>query len=103
MAALSPQFRINLDIGNFTAANQESVAFIQEHHDRITHVIVKDRTRDNGDNEKFGAGDTPIRPVMALLREKQLPIRAYVDYEYVGLGTPQEEVRRCLAYLKASL
>jgi sugar phosphate isomerase/epimerase len=103
MAAISPQFRVNLDIGNFTAANQESVAFIQEHHDRITHLIVKDRTRNNGDNEKFGAGDTPIRPVLALLREKQFPIRAYVDYEYVGLGTPQEEVRRCLAYLKASL
>ena len=103
IAALSQQFRLNLDIGNFTAANQESVAFIQEHHDRITHLIVKDRSRNGGDNEKFGAGDTPIRPVLALLREKQFAIRAYVDYEYVGLGTPQEEVRRCLAYLKASL
>ena len=102
LAGLSRQFRVNLDIGNFTAANQESVAFIQENHDRITHLIVKDRTRNSGDNEKFGAGDTPIRPVLALLREKQFPIRAYVDYEYVGLGTPQEEVRRCLAYMRAT-
>jgi sugar phosphate isomerase/epimerase len=103
MAALSRQFRVNLDIGNFTAANQESVAFIQENRDKITHLIVKDRTRNNGDNEKFGSGDTPIRPVLALLREKQLPIRAYVDYEYVGMGTPQDEVRRCLAYVRAAL
>jgi sugar phosphate isomerase/epimerase len=100
LAALSQQFRINLDIGNFTAANQESVAFLQENHHRITHLTVKDRTRNGGGNEAFGSGDTPIPAVLALLREKQYPIRAYVDYEYVGLGTPAEEVRKCLAYVK---
>jgi sugar phosphate isomerase/epimerase len=103
MAALSPHFRVNLDIGNFTAANQEPVAFVQEYHQRITHLIVKDRTRNNGDNQKFGAGDAPIRPVLALVRDKQFAIRAYVDYEYVGLGTAQEEVRRCLGYMTAGL
>jgi sugar phosphate isomerase/epimerase len=103
IAGLSPRFRVNLDIGNFTAANQESVAFIQENHEKITHVIVKDRTRNDGGNEPFGSGDTPIQAVLALLRDKQYGIRAYVDYEYVGLGTPQEEVRKCLAYVKAAL
>ena len=103
MAALSPRFRSNLDIGNFTAANQESVAYIQENHQRITHLIVKDRTRNDGGNEAFGSGDTPIKPVLALLKEKQYPIRAYVDYQYVGLGTPQDEVRKCLAYVRAAL
>jgi sugar phosphate isomerase/epimerase len=103
IAALSPRFRVNLDIGNFTAANQESVAFVQESHQKITHVIVKDRTRNDGGNEPFGSGDTPIQAVLALLRDKQYGIRAYVDYEYVGLGTPQEEVRKCLAYVKAAL
>jgi sugar phosphate isomerase/epimerase len=103
LAAVSPQFRVNLDIGNFTAANQEALAYIQENHERITHLIVKDRTRNGGGNEAFGSGDTPIKAVLALLRDKQYPIRAYVDYEYVGLGTPQEEVRKCLAYLRAAL
>jgi hypothetical protein len=51
----------------------------------------------------FGSGDTPIKPVMALLRDKKFPIRVFVDYEYVGLGTPQEEVRKCLAYVRAAL
>jgi sugar phosphate isomerase/epimerase len=103
MAGLSPRFRVNLDIGNFTAANQEAVAFIQENHQMITHLIVKDRTRNDGGNEAFGSGDTPIQPVLALLREKQYPIRAFVDYEYVGLGTPQQEVRNCLTYVRAAL
>ncbi len=101
--ALSRQFRVNLDIGNFTAANQEAVAYIQENHEKITHLIVKDRTRNNGGNEMFGSGDTPIKPVMALLRDKKYPVRVFVDYEYVGLGTPQEEVRKCLAFVRAAL
>jgi sugar phosphate isomerase/epimerase len=101
--ALSKQFRVSLDIGNFTAANQESVAYIQENHEKITHLIVKDRTRNNGGNEAFGSGDTPIRPVLALLRDRKFPIRVYVDYEYVGLGTPQQEVRKCLGYVRAAL
>jgi sugar phosphate isomerase/epimerase len=103
LASLSPRFRVNLDIGNFTAANQEAVAFLQENHQRVTHLMVRDRTRNNGGDEAFGSGDTPIRAVMALLKDKQYPIRAFVDYEYVGLGTPQEEVRKCLAYVRASL
>jgi len=102
-AALSTQFRVSLDIGNFTAANQESVAYIQENHEKITHIIVKDRTRNSGGNEAFGSGDTPIKPVLALLRDRKFPIRVYVDYEYVGLGTPQEEVRKCLGYVRAAL
>jgi len=101
-AAISPRFRINLDLGNFTAANQEALAYVQENYQKITHMIVKDRTRNDGGNEAFGSGDTPIRPVMALLRDKKYPIRAYVDYEYVGMGTPQEEVRRCLAYIQTT-
>jgi uncharacterized protein (DUF433 family) len=28
---------------------------------------------------------------------------AFVEYEYLGLGTPQEEVRKCMAYVKAAL
>ena len=103
LAAISPRFRVNLDIGNFTAANQEAVAYLQENHQKITHVTVKDRTRNNGGNEAFGAGDTPVRPVLALLKEKQYPIRVFVDYEYVGMGTPQEELRKCLSYVRAAL
>lgn len=103
LAAVSPRFRVNLDIGNFTAANQECVAYIQENYRRITHLMVKDRTRHGGGNETFGSGDTPIQDVLRLVRDKQYPIRAYVDYEYVGLGTPEEEVRKCLAYIRAAL
>jgi hypothetical protein len=64
---------------------------------------VKDRTRNGGGNEAFGAGDTPIKEVLALVRDKRYPIRVFVDYEYVGLGTAQEEVRKCIAYVRSQL
>lgn len=100
---LSKNFRLNLDIGNFTAANYEAVAFLQENHAGISHIQVKDRTRNGGANERLGDGDTPIKEVLALIREKQLPIPVFVEYEYIGLGTPQEEVRKCLSFAKAAL
>jgi sugar phosphate isomerase/epimerase len=101
--ALSKQFRIALDIGNFTAANRESVAYIQENHAAISHLLIKDRTRDGGGNEEFGNGDTPIKPVLRLVKEKQYDIPAFVQYEYLGVGTPEQEVRKCLAYVSAAL
>jgi sugar phosphate isomerase/epimerase len=100
---ISKRFRVNLDIGNFTAANQEAVAFIQENHATISHVEIKDRTRNGGGNERFGEGDTPIRDVLALLKEKKFAIPAMVEYDYLGLGTPQVELKKCMAYVKTAL
>jgi sugar phosphate isomerase/epimerase len=101
--AMSKYFRLNLDIGNFTAADHEAVAFIQENHAAISHIQITDRTRNGGGNEQFGEGDTPIKQVLTLVKEKTLPIPVFVEYEYLGLGTPQEEVKKCLAYVKAAL
>jgi hypothetical protein len=101
--ALSKNFRLNLDIGHFTAANYEAVACIQEDHAGISHIQIKDRTRNGGPNVQFGEGDTPIKEVLNLIREKKLTIPVFVEYEYIGLGTPQEEVRKCMAYVKAAL
>jgi sugar phosphate isomerase/epimerase len=96
---LSSRFRLNLDIGNLTAANFEPVAFLQENHAMVSHIQIKDRTRAGG-NERFGEGDTPIKEVLALLKTKRLAIPTFVEYEYIGLGTPQQEVRKCLAYCR---
>jgi sugar phosphate isomerase/epimerase len=95
--------KINLDIGHFTAAGYDAVAYIQEHHDRITHLHIKDRKKNDGPNVPWGEGDTPIKPVLMLLKEKKYPIPALIEYEYKGKGTPVEEVRICLDYMRKAL
>jgi sugar phosphate isomerase/epimerase len=101
--AMSKYFRINLDIGHFTAANFDAVQFIRDHHDQITHLHVKDRKKNDGANLPWGEGETPIREVLTLLKEKKYPIRALVEYEYRGDGTPVEEVKKCMAYMRHAL
>lgn len=101
--AISKNFRLALDIGNLTAANYEAVAFLQENRTVVSQIQVKDRTRNGGGNEKFGDGDTPIQDVIRFVKEKRLSIPVIVAYEYIGLGTPQEEVRKCLAFVKSAL
>lgn len=101
--AMSSWFRINLDIGHFTAGNFDAVSFIERNSDKITHLHMKDRKRNDGPNEPFGEGDTPIKQVLLLLKTKHYPIPAFIEYEYRGSGTPVEEVRKALAYERAAL
>ena len=51
----------------------------------------------------WGEGDTPIKPVLLLLKEKKYPIPAFVEYEYSGTGTPIEEVKKCLDYMRSAV
>jgi sugar phosphate isomerase/epimerase len=101
--ALSPLVRINLDIGHFTAANYDAVAYLGEHHASITNLHLKDRRRDQGPNVPWGTGDTPIRKVLRLLQTERWPIRTHLEYEHSGTDSPVEEVSRCYDYVKQAL
>lgn len=100
---MSKWFRINLDIGHFTAANFDPVPYMEQMHDKITHLHIKDRKKNNGPNTPFGEGDTPIKEVLAVLRDKNYAIPAFIEYEYRGAGTPVEEVKKCLEYERTAL
>jgi sugar phosphate isomerase/epimerase len=100
---MSKYFKVNLDIGHFTAANFDALAYIRAHHADITNLHLKDRKRNQGDNVAWGQGDTPIGGVLQLLKREKWPIRAYVEYEYRGQGSPIDEVRKCMAFAKQAL
>jgi len=100
---VSKLFKVNLDIGHFTAADFDPIAYIKAHHADITNLHLKDRKKHQGDNTPWGEGETPIREVLQLLKKERWPIRAYIEYEYRGQGTPVEEVKKCFAYAKAAL
>src|SRR5258706_10848574 len=101
--AMSKYYKVNLDIGYFVAADFDPIAYIKEHHRDITNLHLKDRKKHEGDNTPWGQGDTPIKEVLQLLKKERWPIRAYIEYEYRGEGTPPQEVRKCFEYAKQAL
>jgi sugar phosphate isomerase/epimerase len=100
---MSKYFKANLDIGHFTAGNNDGIAFIEKHHDRITHMHLKDRKRNDGPNMPWGEGETPLKQALTLIKEKHYPIYCVIEYEYKGTGTPIEETKKCMAYMRAAL
>jgi sugar phosphate isomerase/epimerase len=102
--AMSKQFRINLDIGHFVAAGYDPIPFLQANHDKITILHLKDRKKgDQQANLPWGQGDTPIKQVLQLLRDRQWPIKAFIEYEYIGKDDSITEVKRCFQYCKDAL
>lgn len=100
---MSKYFWVNLDIGHFTAAGYDPVDYISKHHARISNLHLKDRKKDEGPNMPWGEGDTPIKPVLTLLKDKKYPIPAYIEYEYQGKESSPAEVKKCFEYCKAAL
>jgi len=107
---LSKAVGANLDIGHYSAAGENPVAFIDEFHDRITNLHIKDRKRnspgareEDGATVPWGEGDTPIREVLLLLKKKKYSIPAFIEYEHAGALDPVGEVKRSFEYCKQVL
>jgi sugar phosphate isomerase/epimerase len=104
LLAISKQFAINLDIGHFTAGNHDAADFLKKHHDRITHIHIKDRKRNGGPNVALGTGDTPIRECLLMIRDNRWPIYGIIEREYRDApGNAVEQSKSQLAYLAQTL
>jgi sugar phosphate isomerase/epimerase len=101
--ALSGHYKINLDVGHFVAGNNDPLAFISAHHERISHLHLKDRERDNGPNRPWGQGATPLVEIIRLVRDRGYDIPCLIEYEYAGSGTAIDEVRRCIDFIRKAV
>ena len=104
--ALAKYNGANVDLGHFVAGNNVSpVAFLKQHHDRITHVHVKDRKFHDGPNTPFGEGDTPIVEVLRLMRDNHWDFPAVIEFEYkIPPGSDRmTEIARALKYCRTAL
>lgn len=96
----------NVDIGHFVAGHNTSPGpFIAEHASRITHLHIKDRRRDNGVNVPFGEGDTPIREILQMMRDRRFTFQATIEFEYpIPEGsTRMAEIARAIDYCRRCL
>jgi len=104
----SPYIKVTLDTGHFTAFGGDAVKFVRDHHDRIANLHLKDRLRraedrNDANTPEWGKGDAPIKEVLQLMKQRQSPFPACIEYEYNGKGTAVQEVQRCLDYARAAL
>ena len=108
----SPYNSINLDCGHYIAAGgnntkESLLALIEAKHDRITSMHIKDRLSKTkgGANVVWGLGDTPLKEIFTLLKEKKYGIPATIELEYdVPAGSdPVQETKKCVDYAKKML
>jgi sugar phosphate isomerase/epimerase len=103
LAGRSKQVAINLDIGHFSAAGHDPVAFFREQHERIVSLHVKDRDKDaERTYRRFGHGATPIVDVLKLARRLKYRYPANLEYE-MDEDDPTEGVRDSFEYVKRAL
>jgi hypothetical protein len=98
---LSDKFWVNLDVGHFFASGYDPIAYLKEHHARITNIHIKDRLSHGGESVPFGDGETPLIPVFQLLKKEKWDFPACI--EYVGPAGPAIELASCLQYCKDAI
>jgi hypothetical protein len=97
---------INLDIGHFIAGNSTSpIPFLQKHHDRVTHIHLKDRKMHNGPNVPWGTGDTPIKETLKLMQKEKYQFAGVIELEYpIPQGSDLiTELAKCVEFCKNAL
>jgi len=96
---------MNLDFGHYIAGENENVIeFIEEKHDKIISMHLKDRQRksNGGGNLMWGKGDTPIKEVVQLIYNNnyKFPVTIEVEYEIPEGSSAIDEVKRCNEYIQ---
>ena len=105
----SPNNSINFDAGHYLAAGGKNtipalLAFIEKNHKRISSMHLKDRTtpEHGAGNLPWGTGDTPMKEIFQLMKDKKMKFPVSVELEYaVPEGSDAiKEVVKCISHAK---
>jgi sugar phosphate isomerase/epimerase len=105
--ALSKGNMANVDFGHYVAAGNVGGTpqqFLQKFHDRISSFHLKDRTKPEhcSLNLPWGAGETPIKEILHMVRQNKWKVPATIELEYqIPEGSDAvKEVRKCVEYCR---
>lgn len=106
----SPYNTLNLDCGHYMAAGntkESLLALIESKHRFITSMHLKDRKskQNGGKNMPWGEGDTPLKEILTLMKEKKYKMPATIELEYdLPAGSDAvKETKRCRDYAQQLL
>ncbi len=108
--ALSEGNRANVDFGHWVAGGNVGgtpMDFLEKHHSRISSFHLKDRTTPQNCalNLAWGTGETPIKPILQLVKRNKWRIPASIELEYnVPEGSDAvQEVGKCVEFCRKAL
>ena len=98
---------LNTDIGHYVAAGFDPLPLLQDKHDKIKSIHLKDRkNKENGQtNMPWGEGDTPIAEALQLMRDQKYAFPGSIELEYdIPEGSDAvKEVAKCLEFCRKAL
>ena len=105
LLSMSKYFMVNLDIGHFADGGNDPLKYFTEHHDRISHVHVKDvKSVGGGPATELGEGVLRIYDMLRMARDRHYPIAFILERSYTTPGfTAVEETRRQIDWMERAL
>jgi sugar phosphate isomerase/epimerase len=105
LLAMSKYFMVNLDLGHFADGGNDPLKYFTGHHDRISHIHVKDvKALGGGAATELGEGVLRIYDMLRTVRDKHYPIAFILERSYSTPGfTAVEETRRQIDWMERVL
>ena len=98
---------LNCDIGHYVAAGFDPIPLLEQKHERIYSMHIKDRKSkaNGGDNMPWGEGDTPVAKALQLLKKNKYKFPATIEMEYkIPDGSDAvNEVSKCVEFCRKAL
>jgi sugar phosphate isomerase/epimerase len=102
LLAMSKLFMVNLDIGHYARGGNDPLAYIKAHHDRITHLHVRDMKRD-GSAANIGEGDLQVADILRTIRDNKWPIACILEQGRTGFESSVAATKANLDYMRKVL
>src|SRR5262245_4700363 len=102
LLGMSTRFMVNLDIGHFARGGNDPFAYVKAHHDRITHLHVRDQKKD-GSGANVGDGDLQVADILRAIRDNRWPIACILEQGRTGFESSVAATRANLDYMRKVL
>jgi len=99
---MSALFMVNLDIGHFARGGNDPFAYINAHHDRITHLHIRDQKRD-GSAANVGEGDLQVADILRAIRDKKWPMACILEQGRTGFTSSADAAKANIDYMRRAL
>lgn len=99
---MSTLFMVNLDIGHFARGGNDPFAYIKAHHDRITHLHIRDQKKD-GSGANVGDGDLQVAEIVKTIRDNRWPIACILEQGRTGFDSTVLATKANLDYMRRVL